>query len=138
MTTIEELEAALKEFQYQIDSLRYVLNFANEQPNKTLGTVINATFHQKNGKLVTTYQELENLYDSKDTIRSALKQAIEIKRGDKVVVPREPTQGFPSMAMKGAVTMWDVTEQGTLIGHPQATAVYKAMITAAQEAADEK
>jgi hypothetical protein len=42
------------------------------------------------------------------------------------------------MAMKGAVTMWDVTEQGTLIGHPQATAVYKAMITAAQEAADEK
>ena len=50
-----------------------------------------------------------------------------------VVVPRESTQGFPSMAQIGAATMWDVTERGSLIGHPQATAVYTAMIAAAPE-----
>lgn len=64
-----------------------------------------------------------------NTIRFALKLA--------KVVMGEPSQGFPSMAQAGAVEMWEQCKDG-LIGHPQATAVFKAMIEVAiKEAQDE-
>jgi len=64
---------ALQDFDRRIDSLRYVLNFANSEPNKTLGSVINSTFHKlPDGRMITTYRELENLWESRETIRQSL------------------------------------------------------------------
>jgi hypothetical protein len=54
-----------------------------------------------------------------DAIRLALRIAERLQNG-------EVSQGFPSMAQEGAVVMWDECKEG-LVGHPQATAVFRNM-----------
>ncbi len=81
-----------------------------------------------------------------NTIRAALQQAIEIKRGEKVVVPRKPTEkqtqaGLSALPfdIKDETKKHDEhykTTEKTVRNIFMVEGVYTAMITAAQEAAD--
>jgi hypothetical protein len=68
-------------------------------------------------------------------ISKALQQAIEIKRGEKVVVPREPTYQMSNAGKWAAFEHAGDDEelQEYAADNDECALIYKAMITAAQE-----
>lgn len=107
--TIEELEAAAFKFECILNSLEELDNAENKMLS---------------GLHITR----KTAFYIRNTIRAALEQAIDIERGEKVVVTREPTE---YMREKGQAQI----AYAIYHKHPtgRARAVYKAMITAAQE-----
>lgn len=90
--------------------------------------------HAKIDEAALEYRErvLDWFEDYCQTIEDALTQAAEIERGDKVVVPREPTR-IMYAAMGDAVVKLNQPVHHDII----IDAVYKAMITAAEKGNDD-
>lgn len=129
----DDARKALEDFDAQINALRYVLNIANSDPNKRIGTVINSTFRERDdGSMVTTLLDLENLWTNRKTIERALSQQ-SVPDWWKLV-PIEPT---PDMQGSGESSFLKAKGWAS---HHAVPAIYKAILSAAPQppAAEDK